>query len=172
MKKIMILSVLFFSAIVSAAQKSSLTIKAFQRYHIGGLPPGQVIEVGGKEVITQPKSSEPEYFIYLLAYKMPSLKIESVWIKKNAYTASINKVACKPVILNNGIQTDTLVRYTDEDVWRILITGKRKNYSKPAKNMATLVTGNELVLQLSTKSGTRYTRAVKYIATLESTRGQ
>lgn len=173
MKKITLISVLFFTVVLSAAQKPSLTLKAFERYHISGLPPTPVIEVGGKETIATRPPAEPEYLIYLLAWKMPLLKIESVWIKKNLYKASITKVACKPVILNNGIQNDTLIRYTDEgEVWKINITGKVKNNSKPAKSISALVAGNELVIRLHDKKSTHYTRSVKYISKLESTRGQ
>ena len=172
MKKITLLSVLFFTVVSLAAQKPSLTVKAFERYHISGLPPTPVIEIGGKETVTTRPPSGPEYFIYLIASQMPLVKMESVWIKKDLYKASITKVTCKPVILNNGIQNDTLVRYTDEEVWQINLTGKIKKYSKPAKSISALVSGNELVLRLQDKKGNYYTRSVKYISKLESTRGQ
>ena len=93
MKKITILSILFFSVVLSAAQKPSLKLQAFQRYHISGLPPTPVIEIGGKETVATLPPKEPAYYIYLLAWKMPLLKIESVWIKQHLYRAEIRKVA-------------------------------------------------------------------------------
>ena len=172
MKKITIILILFISAGLLSAQEPSLQLKAFQRYHLSGLPPTPVIEIGGKETVAKSPSSEPDYFIYLLIYKMPFLTLESVWIRKHLYKAELNKVACKPVLLSNGIQNDTLVRYTDEEVWQINITGKVSAKTRPAKSISTLVAGNELLVRLRNKQGRYYTRSVKYITNLESSRGQ
>jgi len=172
MKKITLILMLFMSVGLLSAQKPSLQLKAFQRYHISGLPPTPVMEVGGKETVAKPLPTEPDYFIYLLANKMPFLTIESVWIKHHLYKAGLNKVACKPVLLSNGTQNDTLVRYTDEEVWQINITGKMTTKTRPAKSISALVAGNELLVRLRDKQGRYYTRSVKYITKLESSRGQ
>jgi hypothetical protein len=170
-KKTTIALILFFMVLSAVAQKASLGLKAFQRYHISGLPPTPVIEVGGKETEVKPTPSEPEYFIYLIDFKMPLLKIESLWIKRHLYQAAISKVSCKPVLLDNGIQKDTLVADTGQEVWQIKITGKTKKHSTPAKIISTRVAENELVLRLYDKQGRYYTRFVKNISQLEPARG-
>lgn len=172
MKKTVLVLVLSFTVVLLAAQKPTLQVKAFQRYFISGMAPTTIVEMGDKETVPAVKASEPEYFIYLIAYKLPGIKIESVWIKHQLYPASIHNLSCKPVFISNNIQNDTLVRYTDEEVWQISITGKGQNNSKPKKNLAALVAGNELVLRLLDKQGRLFTRYVKKITQLESARGQ
>ena len=172
MKKTVFVLMLFFTTAVLVAQKPSLTLKAFQRYYIGGMPPNPVIEVGGKEVDVKSKTAEPEYFIYLITGKIPSLKIESVWIKKQLYQATMQTVACKPVVIKTGFRVDTLIQYSEENVWQIRITGKDKNLKMNKKNISALLLENELVVKLRDRKGSLYTQAVKHFITLESERGQ
>lgn len=172
MKRTVLVLILFFSVGLLAAQKNSLRLIAFQRNYISGVAPTPVIEIGGKEISVRASTPEPEYFIYLLSKKLSSLKIESVWIKKHLYPASMVNVPCKPVLLTNGLrQKDTLVGYTDEDVWQIKITGKAKN-TKPKKDIAALLRENELVVKIADKQSRYYTRSVRYITKLEPDRGQ
>lgn len=172
MKKTVIVLMLFFTSTVLVAQKPSLTLKAFQRYYIGGMPPNPVLEVGGKEVKVISKTAEPEYFIYLISAKHPSLKIESVWINKQRYQATMQTVSCKPVVINTAFRKDTLIAYTEENVWQIRITGKEKNLQMSKKNISPLLLENELVVKLRDKKGSLYTQTVKHFISLESERGQ
>lgn len=172
MKKTVIVLMLFFTSAVLVAQKPSLTLKAFQRYYISGLPPNPVLEVGGKEVAVKDKSAEPEYFIYLVTDLIPDLKIESVWIKKQLYQATMQRVACQPVVINNVLRKDTLVKFTGENVWQIMITGKEKNLQLSKKNISPLVLEKELVVKLRDRKGRTYTKTVKHFISLESERGQ
>ncbi|MCW3087469.1 MAG: hypothetical protein JWQ78_855 [Sediminibacterium sp.] len=154
------------------AQKPVMKIKAFQRYYISGLPNIPAVEVGGKEVVVTRAAAEPEYYIYLVAAKTPSLNLESIWIKQHRYQASLKKISCKPVVVNNGAEKDTLVKYTKEDIWQVRIKGKAKTDVRPTKAIAALVPGNDLVVRVYDKAGRYYTHVVRNIPRLESARGQ
>jgi hypothetical protein len=71
------------------------------------------------------------------------------------------------VILENGKQTDTLVKYVDEAVWQIIIKEKDKTGGKLKKDIAEKVSCNELVLRVKDKNGIVYTRTVKTITQLK-----
>lgn len=172
MKKTALAGMLFFYAALVTAQKPSLRLQAFQRYYISGMAPTPVMEVGGKEIMPQGNVKEPQYFIYLISDKLPSLQIKTVGIKHHLYQATIHKIDCKPVVITSTVQKDTLVRYTDDDVWQINITGKAKNNNTPKKDIAALLAENELVIKLQDKQGKYYIRTVRHITTLESERGQ
>lgn len=156
------------------AQKSSRTlrIKAFQRSYISGVAPTPVVEIGGKETSASSSAHEPTYFIYLMAHKLPYLKIERIWIKNQLYTATINKVNKKPVVLVTGKIRDTLVKCTDEMVWQIKITGKDHTGINPKKDIEDQVKDNELVIRLNDQAGHLFTRTLKQIPFLEAERGQ
>ncbi len=145
----------------------SLRLKAYERVFIDGVAPSPVIEVGGKETKVQLIPTKPVYYIYLIANKVPYIKIERIWIKQQLYTATITKVTSKPVLIESGKQTDTLVRYTDEAVWQITIKDKVTNGTKPKKDIANKVATNELVLRLNDKNGYVYTRVAKIFTKLE-----
>jgi len=149
----------------------SLRLRAYERVFINGVAPSQVIEVGGKEAKVQMIPNKPLYYIYLIANKVPYIKIERVWVKQQLYTASIKRVATKPVLIENGKQKDTLVKYTDEAVWQVTIKDKVTNGTKPKKDIADKVAANELVLRLNDKSGAVYTRVAKTFTKLEPQAG-
>lgn len=164
--------VMIASAVFSQKTSPSLRLKSFQRSYISGVAPTNTIELGGKETPSTTKALAPEYYIYLLANKVPYLKIERVWIHQQLYIASINKVAILPVVLQDGKKKDTLVKYTDEMVWQIKIIGKDSTGIKPKKDIANQVKFNELVLRLNDPSGHIYTRTNKHINVLEAIRAQ
>jgi hypothetical protein len=170
MRKSILLGLFFCNFLLVFSQKPTLKLKAFERYTISGVANTPEVAVGGKEVVEKPKSNNPEYFIYLIANKVPYIKIERVWIKQQLYTASIIKVTQKPVIQQNGISADTLIKYTDEAIWQIVLKGKDKTNIKPKKDIAKLVAANELVLRLIDKNANTYTRSVKAITKLEAVR--
>lgn len=174
MKKAALCIVLAIGIHSGFAQKpsSSLRLKAYQRSYISGVAPTPVVELGGKETTSKTVAAEPEYLIYLLAFKVPYLKIERVWIKNQLYTASINKVITKPVVIANGNKKDTLIKYTDETVWQVKITGKDKTGIKPKKDIEDQVKANELVLRLLDQNDRVFTRTAKQITVLEAVRGQ
>lgn len=174
MKKAVLGFVLVVSVLSVFAQKTapSLRLKAYQRGYISGVAPTPTVEIGGKEIAAKPTIHEPEYFIYLLVNKVPYLKIERVWINHQLYLASINKVNEKPVLLDNGKKKDTLIKYTDEMVWQIKITGKDKTGITPKKDIKAQVKSNELVIRLNDQNGHAYTRTQKQITVLEAVRGQ
>lgn len=149
----------------------SLRLRAYERVFINGVAPSPVMEVGGKEAKVQIIPTKPVYYIYLIANKVPYIKIERVWIKQQLYTATITRVVSKPVLIANGKQKDTLVKYTDEAVWQISIKDKVTNGTKPKKNIADKVAANELVLRLNDKSGAVYTRVAKTFTKLEPEAG-
>jgi len=149
----------------------SLRLRAYERIFINGVAPSPVIEVGGKETKVQVIPTKPVYYIYLIANKVPYIKIERVWIKQQLYTATITKVGIKPVLIENGKHMDTLVKYTDEAVWQISIKDRVTNGTKPKKDIADKVAANELVLRLNDKNGYVYTRAIKTITKLEPEAG-
>lgn len=149
----------------------SLRLRAYERVFINGVAPSQVIEVGGKEAKVQMIPNKPLYYIYLIANKVPYIKIERIWVKQQLYTASITRVTTKPVLIENGKQKDTLVKYTDEAVWQITIKDKVTNGTKPKKDIADKVAANELVLRLNDKTGAVYTRIAKTFTKLEPAAG-
>jgi hypothetical protein len=149
----------------------SLRLRAYERVFINGVAPSPVMEVGGKETKVQVIPTKPVYYIYLIANKVPYIKIERVWIKQQLYTATITRVVTKPVLIENGKQKDTLVKYTDEAVWQITIKDKVTNGTKPKKDIADKVAANELVLRLNDKSGAVYTRIAKTFTKLEPAAG-
>lgn len=176
MRRSLFIAVLAFCGMsvgIAHAQSSSpsLRIKAYQRVTISGVAPSAEIKVGGKETPVKITPTKPVYYIYLIANKVPYIKLERVWINQELYTATINRVPSKPVLLVNGKQTDTLVRYTDEAVWQISIKDKDNTGIKPKKDIADKVAANELVLRLNDKNGTVYTRTVKSITKLEPAPG-
>ncbi|MEY2903698.1 MAG: hypothetical protein RLY89_2804 [Bacteroidota bacterium] len=149
----------------------SLRLRAYERVFINGVAPSPVMELGGKETKVQVIPTKPVYYIFLIANKVPYIKIERVWIKQQLYTATITRVANKPVLIENGKQKDTLVKYTDEAVWQITIKDKVTNGTKPKKDIADKVAANELVLRLNDKSGAVYTRIAKTFTKLEPQAG-
>jgi len=128
--------------------------------------------LGGKQTATASAAKEPQYLIYLIANKLPYLKIERVWIRQQLYLANIHLITDKPVVVKNGIKLDTLVKYTDEAVYQINITGKDKTGIRPKNDIADQVRANEMVLRLTDKSGKVFTRTSKHITVLEAERGQ
>jgi hypothetical protein len=174
MKKVALCILLALSIQSVFAQKTSpsLRLKAYQRSYISGVAPTPVVEVGGKETSIATKSQEPTYYIYLLANKVPYLKIERVWIKNQLYLATITKINQKPVVLDNGKRKDTLVKYTDEMVWQVKITGKDHTGITPKKDIDDQVKANELVLRLVDQNDHVFTRTAKHITVLEAERGQ
>ena len=174
MKKsvLLILTVFCFVTVFSQKTTPSLRVKAYQRSYLSGVAPTTIVEIGGKETASAAVVHDPEYFIYLIANKVPYLKIERVWIKKQLYLASIEKINEKPVVIVDGKKKDTLIKYTDEMVWQIKIVRKDSTGIKPKKDIADQVKANELVIRLNDKSGNVFTRTVKNIAVLEAQRGQ
>ena len=174
MRRVALLILLAFSISSGYAQKTtpSLKLKSYQRGYISGVAPTPTVEIGGKQTEAASAAREPEYFIYLIANKVPYLKIERIWIRQQLYLATIDLVTSKPVILKNGNKADTLVRYTDEAVYQIKITGKDTTGIKPKKDIADEVKANEMVLRLTDKYGKVFTRTAKHISILEAERGQ
>jgi hypothetical protein len=160
------------TAVFSQKNPPSLKLRSYQRGYISGVAPTATIELGGKETAATSVKNNPEYFIYLIAYKVPYLKIERVWIKQQLYLASIDQVTKLPIVLQEGKKKDTLVKYTDELVWQIKILGKDTTGIKPKKDIATQVKANELVIRLNDPAGHIYTRTRKHINILEASRGQ
>lgn len=174
MRRIALLLLMACSINSAYAQKTSpsLKLKSYQRGYISGVAPTPIVEIGGKQTEAASATREPEYFIYLIANKVPYLKIERIWIRQQLYLATINLVSTKPVIVKNGIMADTLIRYTDEAVYQIKITGKDSTGIKPKKDIAHEVKANEMVLRLTDKNGKVFTRTAKHISILEAERGQ
>ena len=159
----------FFGYAVAYGQSStpSLCVKAFERITLAGVAPSVEIKVGGEEkpvTIIPPKT---EYYIYLLAIKMPSIQLYRVWIKQELYAATINRVTSNPIVLENGKYSDTLFKFEDETVWQIKIREKVITGSKPKKDISGKVATNELVIQLKDKKSKVYTRTVKTIHVLK-----
>ena len=107
------------------------------------------------------------YYIYLITNKVPYMKLERVWINHKLYIASLERITEKPVLYQKGNKVDTLVRYTDELVWKVNIKGKADDSYKPKSDIADIVAENELVLRLYNSDGTLYTREVKQMSKLK-----
>ena len=169
-----VLVILILLSTVSYAQNASVTLKAYKRFYVSGKAPEPetVSEIGGKEVAREKKKPEPTYFIYLTTNKVPYLSIDRIWINQELYLGKMEKIAETPVISEKAFGKDTLVKFTDETVWQIVITGKPETNSKPKKDIQRLVANNELVLRLYDKKGVLFTRTVKNIKLLESVRVQ
>jgi hypothetical protein len=164
MQKITFLILFSISTMMVSSQEPSLRLKAFKRYTKNENNKGK-----GEPAQSMPKTNEPEYFIYLIAFKVPFIKLERVWLNQNLYSVQIDKVSDKPIILkNSGYPNDTLVKYTDELVWKVTLKGKVEGNIKPKKDIEYLVSQNELTLRLNDKKGTLYTRSVKEITLLRS----
>jgi hypothetical protein len=174
MKKITLLLLLSISTVVIFSQQPSLRLKAFKRYTINSEKSAKGDDkVAGAKTPSTSNASEPEYYIYLIAFKVPYIKLERVWLHQNLYQVRVDKVAGKPIILKNtGYPNDTLVRYTDETVWKVTITGKVEGDNKPKKDIESLVAQNELTFRLNDKKGTMYTRSVKQITLLKPVKKQ
>jgi hypothetical protein len=106
------------------------------------------------------------YYIYLITNKVPYMKLEKVWINNKLYTASLERVTEKPILHQKGTKVDTLVKYTDELVWKVNIKGKADDSFKPKSDISDIVAQNELVLRLYNSDGTLYTREVKQMSKL------
>lgn len=174
MRIVALLILLACSMSSSFAQKTtpSLRLKSFQRGYISGVAPTPTVEIGGKQTEAASAAKEPTYFIYLIANKVPYLKIERIWIRQQLYMANIHLITEKPVVVKNGSRADTLVKYTDEAVYQINITGKDSTGIKPKKDIADQVKANEMVLRLRDKNGKVFTRTAKHISILDAERGQ
>lgn len=160
--------VLYWNAAALAQSRApSLRLKAYERLTLPGVAPSAEIKVGGEEMIVAGKPNQPAYYIYLIANKVPNIKLDRVWIKQQLYSATQVGVTSKPVLLENGKQSDTLVTYTKEAVWQIIIKDKDTSGSKPKKDMADKIASNELVIRLIDKNGTVYTRTIKTITSLK-----
>lgn len=152
--------------------QTTFRLNAFERSYIDGMAPTPAIEIGGKEIPSQPTSRQPEYFIYLLNKKHASFTIASVWIKKQWYPASIKKLGYGPVLIDNiTMKKDTLIANREGYVWQIKITGKSKK-AIAKKDLSKLVNENELVIKLHDRQGRHLIRSVKTITRLEPERGQ
>ena len=146
---------------------STLQVKAYQRMIMQGAAPTVELEVGDVEKPGKALSHQSLFYIYLLASKATDIKLNQVWIKQEAYEATLNRVTKKPVVLKNGKQTDTLIANIPETVWQINIKEKASNSGKPKKAIAGSVANNELVLKLMDAKCIVYIRTVKNIKTLE-----
>lgn len=160
------------TTIFGFSQEPSLRLKAFKRFTKNDVNTSKTGNtVIGEKAKSTPYTDEPEYFIYLIAYKVPYLKLERVWLHQNLYQVTLVKVAGKSVILRNtGYPNDTLVRYTDETVWKVTLKGMVEGNMKPKKDIEKLVFQNELTFRLNDNKGTMYTRSVKQITLLQSTK--
>lgn len=174
MRSIALWILLAFSMSGCFAQKNapSLHLKAYQRSYISGVAPTATVELGGKQTEAASTAHEPEYFIYLIAHKVPVGKIESLWIKQQLYFGNIDLITEKTVVVKNGHKADTLVGYTDWAIYQIKITGKDNKGIKPKKAIAARVTANEMVLRLVDTTGKVFTRTASHIGVLEAERGQ
>lgn len=163
---------LILSSVFSQKTKPSLQLKAFQRGYISGVAPTTNIAFGGKESNDTTLSQEPEYFIYLIAYKIPNLKIERVWIRQQLYLVSMDKIQNKSVLLKDNNIKDSLLKSIDQAIWQIKIIRKDSSGNPPKKDIINQVKENELVLRLTDKNGHSITRNIKKIKVLEADRGQ
>ncbi|MBY0481134.1 MAG: hypothetical protein K2Q21_07250 [Chitinophagaceae bacterium] len=172
-KKIVLSILIVLIAINSFAQKKSfLKLKAFERSYISGKAIVPEISIGNQEVRSESTAAAPEYFIYLIAYKMPLVKFQKLWIKQQSYLATMQKLSQNPVTIQNGKHIDTLVQYDCATIWQIKIKGVDKTGAKPKNTIADQVKGNDLVLRVTDKEGNFYTRNIKKISVLEADRGQ
>ncbi len=145
------LSLLFSQLIFS--QNPTAKLKAFQKQN-------------DNSAAMNKDENLPDYYIYLISNDVSFFRLERVWINKELYHAGISRVTDKPVIVTTDSKTDTLVRYTDEDVWQISIKAKAGDKFKPIKAIADLVAQNELVLRLYDRNGKLHTRQVERITRL------
>lgn len=172
-RKIVLSVLVILIATNSFAQKKAfLQLKAFERGYISGKAIVPEISLGNQESKSEPTAVAPEYFIYLIAYKMPTVQLQKLWIKQRSYLATIQQVNQKPVILQSGKHIDTLVKYNCETIYQVTIKGLDKTVSKPQKGIADRVKANDLVLRVTDKEGNFYTRNIKKISVLEADRGQ
>lgn len=155
------------TAAIGQSGTSSIKLSAYKRITLNGVAPSVEIKVGDEEKAPAGTSAPTDYFIYLITNRVPNLQLNQVWIQQELYTASLSRVTSKPVVLENGKYSDTLVQYTKKTVWQITLTGKDMTGIQPKKVIANQVASNELVLRLSDSKGAIYTRTVKNITTLK-----
>lgn len=173
MRKYIIIGIVAFSFLIFCFAASSqsripaIQLSAFKRSILNGVAPSPIINVGDEEIAKSDIPAQSEYFIYLIAHKVSNLQLKQVWIQQELYTATLSRVTSKPVLLENGKHTDTLVKNTKQAVWQITITGKEITGTQPKKVIANQVASNELVLTLSDRKGTLYIRTVKNITQLK-----
>ncbi len=165
--RILAIAPLFFgAAALGQSRTPALQLKAFERITLSGVAPTPEIKVGDKEIVATALPAATDYYIYIISRRVPNIMIDQVWLKQESYSARISRVSAKQVILENGQQTDTLVNYTNEAVWQIIIQEKDMNVIKPKKNVANQVANNDVVIRLKDNKGSVYTRTVKKITQL------
>ena len=152
-----------YAAALGQSRTPSLKLTAFKRSILNGVAPSSVIKVGDEEIPNSTIPPQTEYYIYLIASRISNLQLTQVWIQQELYSASLSRVTAKPVLLENGKFSDTLVHFTKEALWQIKIAEKNMTGTQPKRGIAKQVSSNELVLRLSDKKGTVYTRIIKNI---------
>ena len=159
---------LFYCVAASSQSRTpSIKLAAFQRIILNGVAPTPVVKVGGEEITATDAPTQSEYFLYLITSRVSNLQLSQVWINRELYTATLNRVNTRSVVLENGKYSDTLVKYTREAIWQISIQEKDASGMQPKKNMAAQVAGNELVIRLTNNKGSIYTRTLKTIPQLK-----
>jgi uncharacterized protein (DUF2344 family) len=161
-----------YAAALGQSRTPSLKLTAFKRSILNGVAPSSVIKVGDEEIPNTNAPAQIEYFIYLIASRVSNLELNQVWIQQELYSASLSRVTAKPVLLENGKFSDTLVHFTKEAVWQIKIAEKDMTGTQPKRGIAKQVSSNELVLRLTDKNGSVYIRTVKNIKQLSPLAGK
>ena len=160
----------------ASSQKSTCLNKtyAFSRSFLGGAPPTDIVEIGGKVVGNTGGKSSKEYFIYLQTCDVSSVTITGLWINGLGYSAKAQK-AKTPVVLTNVTQStkgmkETLVPKTPLTVWEILFSPD-ETMLKPAASTQKLSASNALVITGYLK-GKPFTTTVKNFKELLPVAGQ
>ncbi|MFY8005907.1 MAG: hypothetical protein ACOVOY_01615 [Sediminibacterium sp.] len=161
-----------YAAALGQSRTPSLKLTAFKRSILNGVAPSSVIKVGDEEIPNSTIPPQTEYYIYLIASRISNLQLTQVWIQQELYSASLSRVTAKPVLLENGKFSDTLVHFTKEAVWQIKIAEKDMTGTQPKRGIAKQVSSNELVLRLTDKNGSVYIRTVKNIKQLSPLAGK
>lgn len=161
-----------YAAALGQSRTPSLKLTAFKRSILNGVAPSSVIKVGDEEIPNSTIPPQTEYYIYLIASRISNLQLTQVWIQQELYSASLSRVTAKPVLLENGKFSDTLVHFTKEAVWQINISEKDMTGTQPKRGIAKQVSSNELVLRLTDKNGSVYIRTVKNIKQLSPLAGK
>jgi hypothetical protein len=163
---------LYLFCLPSMAQnyKQKLTLYAYEQKVYSGVD-HQTINID--QTITKPdNNSSVQYFIYAEFPKNDVVKINRIWIYKQAYDVNPEKIntpviTTKTVAIEGESFSDTLVKATQNIVWQLSLI-KAKNGGSNKTSLNKKIASNEIVAEYSiNKSSLRYASLSK-IKKLES----
>ena len=157
-----------------AYSQPAITIQAYKQNVLPGMVPKGVTNEEGTPT-ERGNGASVQYYIYLLQAKTDSITPLQVWINKQAYKITTERVPKTPVIVTNRMIPNkpthtTLVPKTSKKVVQWVPAGKIQQQT-PAAGAKNLMQTSELVISYRYK-GKIYYKGVKELKELEPLMGE